>query len=462
MQSSSSWDGIAMPGRLWAILAVMFAVSLSVLDGVIVNIALPTICDGLQITPSRSIWIINSYQIAIVISLLPFSALGDLVGYRRVYFFGLALFTIMSGGCAASWSLESLVACRVLQGFGASAIMSVNTSIVRLIFPRKMLGRALGLNSTVVSVSAVGGPTLAALILSFAEWPWLFAVNLPVGCVALMLGYLFLPDNPERSGGGRAEFRWGDAALNAITFGSVFALVTGYSQGFDWWWLVLFGFIAAFVGRYYVGQQLRRENPILPFDLLRIPIFSLSVATSILTFVAQMSMIVSLPFILQRQFGYSPVEVGAILTAWPAMNMCTTPISGFLVERYHAGILGCIGLATLCAGLLLLAFVPVDATKIDFMWRLALCGFGFGFFQAPNNSLIISSAPLSRSGSASGMMATARLTGQIAGAASVALLFYIVPEESANSILFVGVLFAGLAAILSFSRLSLPMPTNGA
>lgn len=450
-----------MPGRLLAILAVMFAVSLSVLDGVIVNIALPTICDGLQITPSRSIWIINAYQISIVVSLLPFSALGDLVGYRRVYFFGLALFTLMSAGCAVSWDLESLVFCRVLQGFGASAIMSVNTSIVRLIFPRRMLGRALGINSTVVSVSAVAGPSVAAVILSMAEWPWLFAVNLPIGCVALLLGYRYLPDNPERETDGKRRFRWGDALLNAVTFGAAFALVTSYSQGANWWLLALFAAVAVGVGQYYVRQQLRRDVPILPFDLLRIPIFSLSVVTSILTFVAQMSMIVSMPFVLQRQFGYSPVEVGAILTAWPATNMCTTPISGFLVERFHAGVLGCIGLAALTVGLLLLVNVPADPTKFDFMWRLALCGFGFGFFQAPNNSLIISSAPLSRSGSASGMVATARLTGQIAGAASVALLFTILPGGGSISILLVSALFAASATILSLSRLSLPVPRLG-
>ncbi len=460
MDKSAVWDGIAMPARIFALLAVMFAVSLSVVDGVIVNIALPTICDALNISASESIWIINAYQISIVVSLLPFSALGDIIGYRKVYFFGLALFTVMSLGCSLSWSIDSLVFSRVLQGFGASAIMSVNTSIVRLIFPRRMLGRALGINSTVVSVSAVAGPTLAAIILSYADWSWLFAVNLPIGCVALVLGYLYLPENPNSSDSADKDkrLRWSDALLNAITFGSLFAFVTGYTHGVSPLLLALFALVAVAVGWYYVRVQLLREYPILPFDLLRIPIFSLSIATSVLTFVAQMSMIVALPFILQRQFGFSPVEVGTILTAWPAMNMCTTPISGLLVERFHAGALGCIGLASLCVGLLLLVYIPGEPSQFDFMWRLAICGFGFGFFQAPNNSLIISSAPLSRSGSASGMMATARLTGQICGAASVALLFYIVPEHSATNILYVGILFAGLATLLSFSRLSLPLP----
>ncbi len=454
--AAEAWDGVDMPQRIFAVLAVMFAVSLSVIDGVIANIALPTICEGLEISASDSIWIVNTYQIAIIVSLLPFSALGDYVGYRRLYIVGLTVFTLMSVGCALSWSFGSLVACRVLQGFGASAVMSINTSMVRLIYPRRMLGRGIGLNSMVVSVSSVAGPSVAAAIMAVADWKWLFAVNLPIGVIAVTLGYIYLPNNPVRQS--FSKYKWGDAALNAVTFGLIFAVVTGFSHNVDWWWLVALGIFAAIFAWIYVRSQLRREHPILPFDLLRTPIFSLSILTSILTFVAQMSMMVSLPFILQHQFGYSALDMGAVITAWPAVNMVTTPVIGFMVERFHAAKMGCVGLTILSVGLLLMGFIPDDPTKFDFIWRLAICGFGFGCFQAPNNSIIISSAPLVRSGSASGMMASARLTGQIIGAASVALLFHIFPVEESTYILFVGAAFAVAATILSYCRLSLPLP----
>ncbi len=447
------WDGLAMPARLMAILAVMFAVSLAVVDGVIANIALPTICESLQISASQSIWIINAYQIAIIISLLPFSALGDHIGYRKVYIVGLVTFTLTSVGCALSWSLESLVAFRVAQGLGASAIMSINTSMVRLIYPRRMLGRGIGLNSMVVSIGSVAGPSIAAVIMSVAEWQWLFAVNLPIGIIAIVLGYLYLPENPSLYD--IREFRWDDSLLNAITFGAIFAVVTGFSHGVEWHWLILGGVIAIISGWVYVKGQLRRERPILPFDLLRIPIFNLSIFTSILTFVAQMSIMVSMPFILQHQFGFSPLEVGAVITAWPAMNMVTTPIIGFLLERLHAARMGCFGLTVLTTGMLLLGSIGDAPTKWDFIWRLAICGFGFGCFQAPNNSIIITSAPLARSGSASGMMATARLTGQITGAAMVAMLFYILPDDSSSMVLYLGAAFSAVAMILSYARLNL-------
>ena len=170
-----------MPRRLWAILAVAFGVGLSVLDSAIANVALPTIGQELGISSADSIWIVNAYQLAIMVSLLSFSALGELVGYRKVYIGGLMLFTVASVGCALSSSLATLVLARVMQGFGAAAVTSVNTTLIRIIYPKAQLGRGLGLNATVVAVSSVAGPTIAAGILSIAHWPWLFAVNIPVG-----------------------------------------------------------------------------------------------------------------------------------------------------------------------------------------------------------------------------------------------------------------------------------------
>ena len=187
-----------MPRRLWAILAVAFGVSLSVIDSAIANVALPTIGLELGISSADSIWIVNAYQLAIMISLLSFSALGDVVGYRKVYIGGLMLFTVASVGCALSTSLPTLVLARVMQGFGAAAVTSVNTTLIRIIYPKAQLGRGMGINATVVAVSSVAGPTLAAGILSVAEWPWLFAVNIPIGLVALWLSRRFLPDNPVR------------------------------------------------------------------------------------------------------------------------------------------------------------------------------------------------------------------------------------------------------------------------
>ncbi len=445
-----------MPRRIGAILAVSFGVSLSVLDSSIANVALPTISAHLGISSADSIWIVNAYQLAIMVSLLSFSALGDVIGCRKIYIGGLALFTAASVGCALSRSFQALVLTRVLQGFGAAAITSVNTTLVRFIYPRAHLGRGLGTNATVVAVSSVAGPTIAAGILSVADWPWLFAVNIPVGIIAMMLGGRFLPANPVRVS--KRRFEWRDAAMNALTFGLLMASIEGFSHGFDPRILSLGVAALLIVGFFFIRSQLREDYPILPFDLLRIPIFSMSVLTSICSFLGQMLAMVALPFYLQQVCGYDDVSTGLLLTAWPAIIMIVAPVAGMLVERVHAGLLGGIGLFTMAAGLFLLAWLPPHPQDFDIVWRLVLCGAGFGFFQSPNNSILIASAPPERSASASGMLATARLVGQTTGAALMALLFHLVPQNSTHTALIMAGGFALAAALVSFSRLSLPLP----
>ena len=319
-------DGLPMPQRLGAILAVAFGVSLSVIDGTVANVALPTIGQQLGISAADSIWIVNAYQLAIMVSLLSLSALGDVVGYRKVYIGGLMLFTVASVGCSLSGSLQALVLARVMQGFGAAAITSVNTSLIRFIYPKARLGRGMGVNATVVATSSVAGPTLAAGILSAADWPWLFAVNVPIGLAALALSRRFLPENPVRVREHR--FDWRDAVMNALTFGLMMASVEGFSHGLDPRVLSLGVAALIVVGFFFIRGQLREPYPILPFDLLRIPIFSVSVATSVCSFLGQMLAMVALPFYLQQACGYNDVETGLLLTAWPAVIMVVAPAAG--------------------------------------------------------------------------------------------------------------------------------------
>lgn len=451
-----SADGLPMPRRVWAILAVAFGVALSVVDGTIANVALPTIGRQLGISAADSIWIVNAYQLAIMVSLLSFSALGEIIGYRKVYIGGLMLFTVASVGCALSDSLQTLVLTRVMQGFGAAAITSVNTTLIRIIYPKAQLGRGLGINATVVAVSSVAGPTLAAGILSVASWPWLFAVNIPMGLIALFLSRRFLPQNPVRVRGQR--FDWRDAAMNALTFGLLMASVEGFSHGLDPRLLSLAVAALLIVGFVFVRSQLRKPYPILPFDLLRIPIFSVSVLTSICSFAGQMLAMVALPFYLQHACGYNDVHTGLLLTAWPAVIMVVAPLAGWLIERVHAGLLGGMGLAAMAAGLFLLAFLPEEPTAGSIIWRLVLCGAGFGLFQSPNNSILIASAPPSRSGSASGMLATARLVGQTSGAAIMALLFEVSPDNSTQTALLLAGGFTLAGALISLTRIRLPLP----
>lgn len=450
-------DGLPMPRRLWAILAIAFGVGLSVIDATISNVALPTIALQLGVSEADSIWIVNAYQLATVVTLLSFSALADKVGYRRVYIGGLILFTLASLGCALSRSLPMLVATRIGQGVGASAVASINTTMIRIVYPSRQLGRGLGINATVVAVSSVVGPSLAAAILSVASWPWLFAINLPVGAVAIALSWFFLPANPVKHTPHR--FDWRAAALNGLTFGLLIGSIEGYSHGMELKWVAAGMLLLLVVGSTFVRSQLKQENPVLPFDLLRIPIFSLSVLTSIASYLAQMTAMVALPFFLQHVLGYTDVRTGLLMSAWPAVIMVVAPLAGLLVERIHAGLLGGVGMLVMGAGLGSLLLLPDAPTDLDLIVRLAVAGIGFGLFQSPNNSILIASAPMERSGSASGMQGLARLLGQTSGAALVAALFHLYePAAGCRVALGLAAALALSGSVFSFSRLSLPLP----
>lgn len=455
MDKNSS-DGVPLPQRYGAILTIVLGLTMAVLDGAIANVALPTIASDLNASPAASIWIVNAYQIAIVIALLPLSFLGDMVGYRRIYKIGLVVFIFTSLACALSRSLEMLTFARVAQGLGGAALMSVNTALIRLIYPQRFLGRGMGINSFVVAVSSAAGPTIAAAILSLASWQWLFLINVPLGIVAFVLAMRFLPPNSARSK--IIRFDLPSAIMNALTFGLLITALSGFAQGQSTQLVLAEVAAMLVVGFFFVRRQLTMPVPLLPVDLLRIPLFSLSlsICTSICSFCAQMLAMVSLPFFLQSMMGRSEVETGLLLTPWPLATMVMAPLAGYLIEKCHAGLLGAIGLLIMACGLFGLALLPSSPSDLDIIWRMALCGAGFGLFQSPNNHTIVASAPSHRSGGASGMLGTARLLGQSTGAALVALLFNLLGNNGTHTALLLAGTLAIVAALISGLRVTQP------
>ena len=442
-------DGLPPDRMRWAVVTVMVAVSMASLDTSIANAVLPTIAVDVHATPAASIWVVNAYQLALVACLLPFSSLGEIFGYRRVYTYGLVMFTGASLVCALSWSLPTLTAARVLQGVGAAGIMSVNTALIRFIYPARKLGKGVGLNALTVAVSTALGPTVAAGILSVASWQWLFAINVPLGGVALMLAARSLPMTPRAT----HRFDLASAVLNAGTFG---LLILGIGEGAHsastlTTVAVLCG--AAVMGALLVRRQLGLSAPMLPVDLYRRPLFALSSATSMCSFAAQGLSFVSLPFYFQTVLGRSAVETGLLLTPWPVMTGLLAPIAGPLSDKYPPAILGGIGMIVLCTGLLLMASLPTHPDSFAIVWRMMICGAGFGFFQSPNLKAIMSAAPPERSGGASGIIATSRLVGQSTGAALVALCFGISAMHGPALALTLAAGFSGAAGVVSFSRL---------
>ncbi len=437
-------DGLPNPQRMLAFATLAMATAMAVLDGAIVNVALPTIAHELSITNAASVWIVNAFQLAVTVSLLPLAALGDSFGYRRVYRPGLALFTLASLACALAPNLAVLTVARAVQGLGAAGIMSVNIALVRFIYPSSRLGRGVSNIALVVAVCSAGSPTVAAAILSVASWRWLFLINVPVGAVALVMAARNLPATPVS----QRSLDPISVVLNALTFGLLITGINGVSNARGQSAAAVELAAAAAIGVLFVRRQLRLATPLLPLDLLSRPVFALSLATSIASFAAQSLSLVALPFYFEDTLRRSETATGLLMTPWPLATALIAPIAGRLADRFAPGLLGSAGLLVMATGLALVALQGDHASVVSLVWRLAVCGLGFGFFQSPNNRLIIGSAPPERSGGAAGLQSSGRLIGQSFGAALMAVAFGRSPEHATSIALWTaaGLSLAGACA----------------
>jgi DHA2 family multidrug resistance protein-like MFS transporter len=393
--------------------------------------------------------VVTIYQLVLVMTLLPFSALGDRLGHRRLYQIGQIVFTIATILCFFARSLPFLLVVRAAQALGAAAALSVSSALLRAIYPPQQLGRGLGINSVVVSSSAALAPTLGGVVLAFGSWPWVFAAAAPFAILSLLLGRN-LPEPEPRAG----DFDLLGAVLCALTFGFIIA---GFESGVHGDSPVVSAAIVAvgiLIAVIFVRRELGEERPIMPVDLLARPVFALSTIGAFTAFVASMTLILSMPFRLEHAYGFAPSAVGATIAPWPLAMMFVSPAAGALSDRaVPAGLLGGIGMAIATAALLLLAFLPMHPHYLDIAWRMALCGVGFGLFLSPNARLIIGSAPRERAASAGGLLATTRLTGQTLGATVVALLLALGSGGGATPA-FVSAGLALVAGLCSIARLN--------
>ncbi len=433
-------DGVPPAQHATVVAALLTAVVLVVLDGAIANVALPTLSAALDVSPSLSIWVVTGYQMALVVALLPVAALGESLGYRRVFVAGVVLFTVASVLCALSPSLPWLVAARFVQGLGGAAVMALAVALLRFATPQHRLGAVLGWNALTIALAAAAGPTIGAAILSVASWPFLFAVNLPVGAVVLLAARAL----PQVKGTGRA-LDLVSVALNATTFAP---LVVGVDMitARPWFGGALLGVAAASLVA-LVRREMPQEAPLIPLDLLRVGSFRISVIASVCCFAGQMAGLVALPFYLQHVLGQNTFMTGLYMTPWPLATALAGPFVGRLADRVSTAWLCAGGGACMALGLLSAGLWPVHGSLVPLVPCTALCGLGFGFFQTPNNRNMLLSSPRARSGAAGGMQGTARLVGQTAGAVLMALLFTLASAATAPRLgLVIG---AGLALAAS-------------
>jgi len=401
----------------------------------------------LHVTPADSIWVVNAYQLSVCMALLILGSLGDIHGYDRIFRICLVLFTLASAACALSPDLLVLSIARFAQGIGGAGILGVTNAMLRGIYPKRELAIGIGRNTIIVAVSLALGPTVASFILGVASWPWLFAVNVPIGILALAMARRALPKFPR----GAHKFDTKSAALSAATFALAVLGIDGLGHQQAITLTAPELCLAAVCAIILIRRQKAVASPLLPVDLLRIRLFSLSVSTTFLASMAQLMAYVAIPFLFHAR-GCSQVQIGLLITPWPVMVGLIAPFASRLTGRFPPGPLASVGLVGLAAGLVLLALLPAHASGPDIVWRMLLCGIGYGIFLPPNASTQIASVPKQRSGGASTLGATARVLGQAIGAALVAGLFGLLPVHGIEISLLAAAIIACAGAFVSAFR----------
>jgi DHA2 family multidrug resistance protein-like MFS transporter len=439
-------DDPAAPRRHLAVALILLTIVLVVLDGAIANIALPSMARSFDAQAGRTVWVVSAYQLAVLVAILPCGALGEIYGGRRVFLAGVVLFTAASAACAIAVNLPMLILARFAQGLGGGAIMALAMMNLRAAVPQQMLGPIIGFNAMVIAISAAAGPGIAGAILSVTTWPWLFAVNLPLGAVVLIGGGLLGQiEGSRRKVDAKALlantlmfilfFCGADRVVSAPVTGAVLIATALFC---------LFGLLRL---------ERNSDMPVVPTDLLAEPAFRVAVIASVSCFSGQMLSYIALPFYLQHTYHMTPVMAGLYMMPWPAATAIIAPVSGRLANRVKTAWLCAIGGALLSLGLLVVAFAPADPKALAFFVGTAVAGLGFGLFQTPNNRILLLSAPKARSGAAGAMQGTARLLGQTLGGVCMSILFAELSLPTAvESAVVIASACAAMASVVSLGR----------
>lgn len=473
-ENPAARDGLRGLRLVFAATSMFIGVACANLDMGIMQNALPVMSGQMHISASASVWIITVYMLVSLTLLLPFARLSDGIGYRRSYLIGLAVFVLASLGCGLSMTLWQLQIGRVLQGVGSAAMLCSTTSLIKVVYPRAYLARAIASNATVVAVSFAAAPSLSALILTYLSWHWLFLINVPLGIIAYILGVKNLPfgvdgatsaqdAKPADWAGAARAIDWIAVVLNIVFFALLLlgteTLATEPLDG------VVMLAVACVAATFFVRRQLNDPRPMLPFELLKQRHYAFTIATSFASFAAQGAAFVSLPFYLQHAMGLSEARAALVLTAWPLTLAIAAQVASRLTHRVAIPYLCAAGQALMTAGLMIIV-TGVLANHLSLIAvMLALCGAGFGLFQTPNNYVIIASAPAGSSGNVSALRAATRTSGQLIGSALSGVIFLVSHRMNGTDGAVFGIaLSAGMAlwaGVFSLSRRGIQVPTKG-
>jgi len=400
------------------LLSVALGLFMVVVDMSILNIALPQIAGSLNASMGSIQWTLIAYTL-LMSALVPlFGRISDVIGRKRLFILGMAIFTVGSLFAGLATSILWLIGARLVQAVGGALITTNTLAIITDTFPEGKRGVAMGAQAILISGGAAIGPTLGGFLVTNFGWEWVFFVNLPVGLVAVTMAWHILP--PLKSNRTAEPLDWVGAGLMMTGLASTLLAIT---QGTAWGWTsdAILGLAALGVAALslFVWWELRARFPLVDLSLFRIRSFTAGQLAGLFGTVAFAAMMFLLPFYWQGLRGLSAQEAGVMMLPLPAVLMVVAPLSGRLSDKHGARIIASSGLLVVALALLLISRIDAQTAVWSVLLRVAVMGLGLGMFMAPNNNAVMSSAPAQRRGIASGLLATSRFTGQSLGIAFV-------------------------------------------
>lgn len=415
--------------KWWTLAAVAFALFMIMLDNTVVNVALPSIQRDLGIGISELEWVVTGYALSFAVLMLTGGKLADMLGRRRIFLVGLAIFTLSSLFCGLAGSAEMLIAARVVQGVGAAFMMPATLSIITATFPPRERGAALGIWAGVSAMALAIGPLVGGLITESISWNWVFYINVPVGVLGLVAARLVISESRDTS----REQRLDPAGLvtsGVALFALVFALIEANAHG----WtspliLALFATAAAAVAA-FVAIELRSRLPMFDIALFRNPTFVGANVVALLVSLAMFGVFFFISLYMQQVLGYSAVRAGASFLPMTLLIIVVAPIAGKVSDRLGSRWLMAGGMTLVGISLLLFAQLDVDSGYWTLLPGMVIGGVGMASTMTPMTAAAMSAVPVDKAGVGSGMLNTFR---QVGGSLGIAVMGAILAVEATSS-----------------------------
>ncbi|MEW6266149.1 MAG: MFS transporter [Thermodesulfobacteriota bacterium] len=407
--------------KWWAFASIGLGVLMATLDMSIVNVSLPTLVQELKTTFPAVQWVILSYALVVTSLTLGVGRLGDMHGKKKLYGLGLSIFTLSSLLCGLAPDVGWLIGFRVVQGLGAVMMQALGLAIVIEVFPAAERGRALGTMGAIVSTGLALGPALGGLLIGYTGWRSIFLVNVPLGCLAGLFVWRFVPrTSPGRPG---QRFDLPGAAIMMFTLLSyALGMTLAQGRGFDDV-LVLGLLLAAGLGLgVFLKVEKRTDQPMIDLSLFRNTLFSLNLIMGFLVFVV-LAISFILPFFLELVKGYSTEKVGLLMMATPICMGLVAPLAGTLADRFGSRGISLLGLLVIAGACFTISTLHAEVSGLGYVLRVMPLGLGMGLFQSPNNTAIMGAVPRERLGVASGLLVLTRALGNTTGLPLVGVLF---------------------------------------